>query len=236
MAPILRTQRCELRPVSAADTAQMHKLWITPGVRKYLWDDEIIPPERAQEVVAASAELFEQRRVGLWAVRRQGSAAIQGFAGIWPFRDPPEFELIFGMAEPLWGQGYAVEAAQAVLAYCAVVLEMPSVRASTDAGNAASIRVLDKLGFAEVRRATVGGLDTIFFERGAMPIKSKAQRRKFAQLLVEGKITPETFEEWNRGAGSRELPERVKKKKAKRTKPVSPKRQARRRTKRATKK
>ena len=46
-----------------------------------------------------------------------------------------------------------------------------------------------------------------------MPIKSKAQRRKFAQLLVEGKITPETFEEWNRGAGSRDLPERVTKKK-----------------------
>ena len=42
-----------------------------------------------------------------------------------------------------------------------------------------------------------------------MPIKSKAQRRKFAQLLVEGKISPETFEEWNRGAGSKELPERL---------------------------
>jgi hypothetical protein len=42
-----------------------------------------------------------------------------------------------------------------------------------------------------------------------MPIKSKAQRRKFAQLLVEGKITPETFEEWNRGAGGAELPERL---------------------------
>ena len=34
-----------------------------------------------------------------------------------------------------------------------------------------------------------------------MPIKSKAQRRKFAELLVEGKISPETFEEWNRAAG-----------------------------------
>lgn len=46
-----------------------------------------------------------------------------------------------------------------------------------------------------------------------MPIKSKAQRRKFAQLLVEGEITPETFEEWNRGAGSAELPERLHPKK-----------------------
>jgi hypothetical protein len=43
-----------------------------------------------------------------------------------------------------------------------------------------------------------------------MPFKSKAQRRKFAELLVEGKIKPETFEEWNRETGSKELPERVK--------------------------
>jgi len=42
-----------------------------------------------------------------------------------------------------------------------------------------------------------------------MPLKSKAQRRKFAELLVEGKISPETFEEWNRSTGSRELPERL---------------------------
>ena len=42
-----------------------------------------------------------------------------------------------------------------------------------------------------------------------MPFKSQAQRRKFAQLLVEGKITPETFEEWNRETGGAKLPERV---------------------------
>lgn len=42
-----------------------------------------------------------------------------------------------------------------------------------------------------------------------MPIKSKAQRRKFAELLVKGKISPETFEEWNRAAGKAELPERL---------------------------
>jgi hypothetical protein len=46
-----------------------------------------------------------------------------------------------------------------------------------------------------------------------MPFKSKAQRRKFAELLVKGKITPEQFEEWNRETGSAELPERVKPKK-----------------------
>jgi hypothetical protein len=28
--------------------------------------------------------------------------------------------------------------------------------------------------------------------------KSQAQRRKFAELLVKGEISPETFEDWNR--------------------------------------
>ena len=54
-----------------------------------------------------------------------------------------------------------------------------------------------------------------------MPFKSKAQRRKFAQLLVEGKISDETYEEWNRETGGKKLPERVspqkKAKKARRT-------------------
>ena len=43
-----------------------------------------------------------------------------------------------------------------------------------------------------------------------VPFKSKAQRRKFAELLVKGKITPETYEEWNRETGRAKLPERVK--------------------------
>jgi hypothetical protein len=42
-----------------------------------------------------------------------------------------------------------------------------------------------------------------------MPFKSRAQRRKFAQLLVEGKISDETYEEWNRETGGKHLPERV---------------------------
>ena len=43
-----------------------------------------------------------------------------------------------------------------------------------------------------------------------MPFKSKAQRRKFAELLMKGEISPETYEEWNRATGRAKLPERVK--------------------------
>jgi hypothetical protein len=42
-----------------------------------------------------------------------------------------------------------------------------------------------------------------------MPFKSQAQRRKFAELLVKGEISPETYEEWNRETGGKKLPERV---------------------------
>ena len=51
-----------------------------------------------------------------------------------------------------------------------------------------------------------------------MPFKSQAQRRKFAELLVKGEISNDTFEEWNRETGGKKLPERVTRK-PKRTKP-----------------
>ena len=161
----LTTARCELRPVLLDDTTQLHRLWTSPGVRRFLWDDEIISIERAVEAVETSLELFERNRFGLWAVRLKGSSEICGFTGIWPFRDPPEFELLYGVAEPLWGRGYAVEVSQAILAYCYDTLDMSVVRASIDAPHVASARVLEKLGFARVRHGTVGGSEHIFFER-----------------------------------------------------------------------
>jgi len=68
-----------------------------------------------------------------------------------------------------------------------------------------------------------------------MPFKSQAQRRKFAQRLVAGEISPETFEEWNRETGSKRLPDHVNRN-AKSTRKTSPARKrktvSRKRTKR----
>jgi hypothetical protein len=63
-----------------------------------------------------------------------------------------------------------------------------------------------------------------------MPFKSKAQRRKFAELLVEGKISDETFEEWNRETGGAKLPERVGHKKQARPKKAAARRKPRTKT------
>jgi hypothetical protein len=68
-----------------------------------------------------------------------------------------------------------------------------------------------------------------------MPFKSQAQRRKFAELLVQGKISNETFEEWNRETGGKKLPERVKRnRRVKRTAKRTVKRSAAGRRKRKT--
>jgi hypothetical protein len=68
-----------------------------------------------------------------------------------------------------------------------------------------------------------------------VPFKSQAQRRKFAELLVKGEISPKTFEEWNRETGGAKLPEYARKKKkaaspARRKTKSRPKPKARRKT------
>jgi hypothetical protein len=67
-----------------------------------------------------------------------------------------------------------------------------------------------------------------------MPFKSKAQRRKFAELLVKGEISPETFEEWNRETGRARLPERVRPKPPAKTRPKRKSKHTRAKKKRAT--
>ncbi len=69
-----------------------------------------------------------------------------------------------------------------------------------------------------------------------MPFKSNAQRRKFAELLVEGKISNETFEEWNRETGRKQLPERVKRKASARKKRSTKRKRAVKRTRPAKRK
>ena len=41
-----------------------------------------------------------------------------------------------------------------------------------------------------------------------MPFKSEAQRRKFKQLLKEGKISQETYDEWEKETGKKKLPDK----------------------------
>jgi [ribosomal protein S5]-alanine N-acetyltransferase len=144
-------------------------------VRRFLWDDEIIDPARTQAIVAESQRLFATDGHGLYGARMASSGELVGFGGFWSFREPPELELLFGLAEPYWNRGLATELAAAVLRDGLTRLRFANVRASADAANAASVRVLEKLGFACDRRATVDNLDTLFFGYEPMPVRDTAR-------------------------------------------------------------
>jgi [ribosomal protein S5]-alanine N-acetyltransferase len=165
----LDTERLTLTPLTAADADELHALWTAPGVRRFVWDDTVIPPEQTAEIVARSEALFAERGLGLWAVRFRkpspGRGDLAGFGGFWYFREPPELELIYGVAETHWGRGLATELAGALVEYAFAELDFAEIIASTDTANVASVRVLEALRFAFVRQATVAGLDTLFYRR-----------------------------------------------------------------------
>jgi len=154
-----------LRPLAAADARELHDLWTAPGVRRFIWDDLVIPFEQTAAIVEASTRLFAERGFGLWGARRRDHPRLVGFAGLWHFREPPDLELLYGVAEHAWGAGVATDMAGAIVQYGFTSLQMPAIRASTDVANVASVRVLDKLDFRLTRRATIAGLDTVFYER-----------------------------------------------------------------------
>jgi len=161
--PQLETARLNLRPFALNDVDEIHRIWIDPGVRKFLWDDEAIPREQAASVIADSHAHFESTGYGLWAVRQKGEEPILGFCGYWFFHDPPELELLYGIATEEWGGGLATEAARAMIRYGFEELGLPRIQASTDAQNLASVRVMEKCGMTFVRRETTNGLDTIYY-------------------------------------------------------------------------
>ena len=163
----IHTGRLLLRPVTAAHQAALHALFTQPGVRRFIFDDQIIDAARTGDIIRTSIESFEKQRFGLWLAQPMRGADCVGFGAFWHFREPPELELLYGVADQHRKQGYGREIAHAVVDYGFRVLGMTAIRASTDTAHAESRRLLEDLGFAMERRATVGGLDTVFYSRRA---------------------------------------------------------------------
>lgn len=158
------SERMVLRPLGPGDMLALHDLCTQPGVRKYLWDDHVLSVEEVRDLLTANVDLHAGDGLGLWGARvRDDDQELAGFVGYWYFRDPPELEIVFAVAEPRWGQGFATEMAGGLVAYGFDALNLPEIHASTDPPNLASIRVLEKIGFRRVRQEVTGGLDTVYF-------------------------------------------------------------------------
>ena len=159
----LTSERLSLRPIEVDGVEELHSLWTDERVRRFLWDGEESPLERTRGVVEKNCALFEERGFGIWGVRDRSSDELLGFSGYWHFRTPPALELLFGVASGHWGRSIATEASRRIIRYGFEALGFGSIVASTDLGNTASVRVLEKLGMLRQRREIVEGLETVFY-------------------------------------------------------------------------
>ena len=86
-----------------------------------------------------------------------------GRCGLYPFRNDSdvivagEAVLAFYLAREYWGRGLATEAGRAFVDYGFTTLGLRRIHAGMNANNAASIRVIEKLGFTRVRSGEGGG-------------------------------------------------------------------------------
>jgi [ribosomal protein S5]-alanine N-acetyltransferase len=169
----ITTLRLQLTPVSEQDTEELHQIWIQPEVRKYLCDDLVVPFSKVQQLVSESLTAFCTHQYGIWVARLIGESAIVGFTGYWPFFDPPEVQLIYGLSRNYWGHGLATEMAHALLVYGFQTYGFTTITASANVPNQASIAVMKRLGMTFEKQIIVDGQDLVFYKIG-QPDKNEA--------------------------------------------------------------
>ncbi len=146
--PVLQTARLELRSPLATDAEQLFEVFSDPEVMRY-WST---PPMSAVAEAAALIERAHAQAVdgsGLrWAVSRQADQCVLGTISLFHFDDQNErAEIGYILGRASWGQGFAREALAAAVEFAFGTLGVRRLEADTDPRNAASIRLLEHLGF-----------------------------------------------------------------------------------------
>ena len=150
MAIALRTPRLLLREWRSGDYAPFAAICADPEVQRYYYQP---PVERA----ACDAWIDRMRRrndehgFAYWAVELPGEAELIGAVGLSRVRAPgfpfaPAVEIGWRLAPRYWGQGYATEAARAVLDDGFLQLGLDEIVAFTLPANQRSRRVMQRLG------------------------------------------------------------------------------------------
>jgi ribosomal-protein-alanine N-acetyltransferase len=159
----IETARLQMRPFTLSDTDDLHRLWTDPEVRKYLWDDEVISREVAEEVVKSSLVSFEHHGFGLWSVFLKGESALTGFCGFRHFDDPPQIEILYGIAPAHWGAGLATEAARAMIRFGFEESRFERIYAGADPPNLSSFRVMERCGMKFAKSMTINDREAIYY-------------------------------------------------------------------------
>ena len=169
-APVVETARLILRPYRAGDADAVAAMMADEEVMRHLGGHGIGREEAWRKLLCCHA-CWSLLGFGYWAVERRSDGAMIGQAGFADFqremipslRGLPEMGWL--LAREAFGQGYATEAAAAGLAWLDAALSPPETVAIIDHGNAASIRVAEKCGFAAGEPALYRGESILLFRR-----------------------------------------------------------------------
>ncbi len=160
--PLIYTERLTLHLLrdDDGDAAAMLELLNEPGFHRYIGDRGIRTLEQARECIRIGPMVsYERHGYGMYAVQRRSDGAWLGNAGLVHRAALPHPDLGYALLERHAGQGYALEAARAVLGYARGTLGLGDLCAIVTPGNARSIALLHKLGFCANGTVCLPGKD-----------------------------------------------------------------------------
>jgi ribosomal-protein-alanine N-acetyltransferase len=102
-----------------------------------------------------------------WIICERTSEKPIGDAGLIVFPDSGKIDLGYRLAKPYWGTGFATEIASAWIRAAFVDFQLTRLTAFAHPHNAASLRVLKKVGFRAIGPEQVMGMDAITFSLDA---------------------------------------------------------------------
>jgi len=142
---ILETPRLRLRPVEAADAQTIFDTYANdPQVTRFAtWVPHAAIAETVRYLEACEIA-WREGTAFPWAVIRKSDGKLIGSAEL--RIDGHKAGIGYLIARPLWGQGYATEAARALVDWAFAQPAIYRVWGMCDAENLASARVLEKAG------------------------------------------------------------------------------------------
>jgi RimJ/RimL family protein N-acetyltransferase len=145
--PTLRTDRLLLRAFSPSDADELVRL---AGAREIAATTLRIPhpytKEDAVAFIAACAHRAEENLAAVFAIDLREEFRLVGAVGLELELPHRRAELGYWIGVPYWGNGYATEAARAVVQYGFDALNLNRIHATHFPHNPASARVLRKIG------------------------------------------------------------------------------------------
>lgn len=156
----IETPRLVLRPLTTDDAAFVHALVTDPDWLRYIGDRGVRSLDDARAYIENGPRaMYSRCGHGLLAVESREDGTPLGICGLLSRDGLEDPDLGFAFLPAHRGRGHALEAAAATLDWARESGRFDRVLAITSPENAASIRLLDKLGFVDegVVQLTTGG-------------------------------------------------------------------------------